>query len=31
VKIMLEQDPKTKWIAIILGTQDEAQRVVNNE
>jgi predicted PurR-regulated permease PerM len=30
-KIMLEQDPKTKWIAIILGTQDEAQRVVDNE
>ena len=31
IKIMLEQNPKTQWVAIILGTQDEAQRVVDNE
>ena len=30
IKIMLEQDPKTKWIAIILGTQNEAETILNS-
>lgn len=29
IKIMLEQNPKTKWIAIILGTDEEAQVIVD--
>lgn len=28
IKIMLEQKQSTKWIAIILGTQDEAQAIL---
>jgi len=31
IKIMLEQNPKTKWIAIVLGTQEEAQAVTDGE
>lgn len=31
IKIMLEQDPNTKWIAILLGTQQEAEEVVDNK
>ncbi len=31
IKIMLEQNPKTKWIAIILGTQKEAQVIMEEE
>lgn len=30
LKIMLEQNPNTKWIAIILGTDKEAQAIVDN-
>jgi len=29
LKIMLEQNPKTKWIAIVLGTDKEAETIVN--
>ncbi len=28
LKIMLEQNPKTKWIAIVLGTKKDAQAIV---
>lgn len=31
IKIMLEQNPKTKWLAIILGTQEEAQQVIDKQ
>ena len=31
IKIMLEQNPKTKWIAIILGTKEEAQVMIDNK
>ena len=31
IKIMLEQNPKTKWIAIILGTQKEALVIMEEE
>ena len=31
IKIMLEQSPKTKWIAIALGTDDEAQSILENQ
>lgn len=30
MKIMLEQNPKTKWIAIVLGTKKDAE-AMNNE
>lgn len=30
LKIMLEQNPKTKWIAIVLGTDKEAQAIIDN-
>lgn len=29
IKIMLEQNPKTKWIAIVLGTKKDAQSLIN--
>lgn len=29
IKIILEQDPNTKWIAIALGTQGEAEAISN--
>ncbi len=29
IKIMLEQNPKTEWIAIILGTQEEAEVMID--
>ena len=31
IKIILEQHPKTKWIAILLGTQEDAQAVLDND
>ncbi|MGB5319289.1 AI-2E family transporter [Eudoraea sp.] len=31
IKIMLEQDPNTKWLAIVLGTEDEAQTIIDNQ
>lgn len=31
IKIMLEQNPKTKWIAIVLGTKEEAQVMIDNK
>ena len=29
IKIMLEQNESTKWIAIALGTQEEAEAILN--
>ncbi|MGB5780450.1 MAG: AI-2E family transporter, partial [Eudoraea sp.] len=29
MKIILEQNPKTKWIAIVLGTKKDAQAMIN--
>jgi predicted PurR-regulated permease PerM len=31
IKIMLEQNEKTKSIAIFMGTQEEAEAIVNNQ
>ena len=31
IKIMLEQDPTTKWIAIALGTQGEAEAILDEK
>ena len=30
IKIILEQNPKTKWIALVLGTQEEAENELNS-
>ena len=31
IKIMLEQNPKTKWMALALGTEDEAQAALDEQ
>ena len=31
IKIMLEQNPKTKLVAIFLGTQGEAQAIIEQD
>ena len=31
IKIMLEQHPNTKWMAVILGTQKEAEIALNQD
>ena len=31
IKIMLEQYPDTKWIAILLGTEDEARQIISQK
>lgn len=28
IKIMMEQSPKTKWMAVILGTEEDAKQVI---
>ncbi len=30
IKIILEQNPKTQWIAVILGTDDDAKRLLKD-
>ena len=30
IKIMLEQNPRTKWIAVYLGTEEEATALLKN-
>jgi predicted PurR-regulated permease PerM len=31
IKIILENNPKTKWIAVLLGTSPEVQKVPDAE
>jgi predicted PurR-regulated permease PerM len=31
IKIMLEQNPNTKWLAIAFGTQDEAKAIIDRQ
>ena len=30
IKIMLEQNPKTKWLAVILGTEEDANKILKD-
>ena len=31
IKIMLEQNPQTKWVAVILGTENDAITMMEEE
>ena len=31
IKIVLEQNPKTKWIAIFLGSEEEAKAMLQKK
>ncbi len=31
IKIMFEQNPKTKWVAIVLGSQEDAENSLKND
>ena len=30
IKIILEDNPNTKWIAVMIGTEDEAQQALDD-
>ena len=31
IKIFMEQHDSTKWFAIVLGTQEEAEAIIEND
>jgi len=31
IKIIMEQHDSTKWFAIVLGTQEEAEAIIEND